>query len=79
MKALLGLASLFQVIPKLSWLGGQEAEAGRGGGGKTAPHPSLTVGSCFATSPAAADGSVKAHTLDAHRKLTDSSHLCRPG
>lgn len=37
MKALLGLASLFQVIPKLSWLCGQEAEAGRGGGGKTFP------------------------------------------
>lgn len=37
MKALLGLASLFQVIPKLSWLCGQEAEAGRGGGGQTFP------------------------------------------
>ena len=44
MKALLELASLFQVIPKPSRLLGKEAETGRGGGRKTALHPSLTVG-----------------------------------
>lgn len=44
MKALLELASLFQVTPEPSWVAGREAEAGRGGGRKTALHPSPTVG-----------------------------------
>lgn len=44
MKALLELASLFQVIPKPSRLLGKEAERGRGGGKKSVLHLSRTVG-----------------------------------
>lgn len=62
MKALLELASLFQVIPKPSRLPGKEAEAGRGGGRNTVLHPSQTVGQRLAALTAAADGYGKAHT-----------------
>lgn len=41
MKALLELASLFQVIPSFPRQGGR---TGRGGGRQTVPHPFLTVG-----------------------------------
>lgn len=69
MKALLELASLFQVIPKPSRLLGKEAERGRGGGRKSALRPSPTVGECFATSTAAADGYGNAHTLNTKRQV----------
>lgn len=47
MKALLELASLFQVIPKPSRRLGKEAERGRGGGKKVCSAPFSNCGIMF--------------------------------